>query len=323
MKLDDFIGNDKTITDITSWLNDYFDKKTKYRYCIVYGPSGCGKTVLGEILAKEYNIGLLHITPIDINSGNDMNDFDKSVNISSLDGSKYKLILIDDIKEFRQPYRNKLCNIGINGTSNNPIIYTTDNLSSFTLPEFTKNGLRLKLLRPITSEIYKYLKTLDSNIPDDILMKISKESQSVRSAVLSLYNSSVNELVHPTQTVRQRLSSIGNRKLRDNLDIVMNWHVIDSIRGYDSNALKVMNRFADFDWRLNKYRSITQYPQDDIDPFFINNMTEPIEKVKLEYRYIQQRFKVNHKKEKTIKSEPKKIEVKDTTTKQSAIDQWM
>lgn len=322
MKLKDFIGNFESVKRITAWLNDYYTGATYRHYCILYGPSGCGKTTLGEILAEEYKLDILHITPSDINNKDDMNNFIKSVNIRPL-YSKHKLILIDDINEYRHPYKKKLCEIGVEGKSIHPILYTSRNLSSFSPPEFTKNGLKIKLLRPLTREIYKHLLTLNSNLPDDVLKKIAYESRSVRSAVLSLYNSSVNELIYPIQTKYEKLKDIKQRNLKDDLDPSMIWYVFNSIRGYDANALKVMNRFANFDWMINKYRAITQYPQDNIDPFFVNNMIEPIEKVKLEYRYIQPKFKISHKDEKSIKTAPKKNEVKETTTKQSAIDQWM
>jgi len=361
----DFIGNRSAIDKVTKWLNYYFEKtkktkalndilkkyekyknKEKYikkfsnelknyfdetgkikNYCILHGTSGCGKTYLAELLAKEYKIDLLHITPLDINSREDINNFIKSVNIKALFGGDFKLILIDDIQEYRYVYRKELYNIGLEGRSNHPIIYTSRNLSK-TPYDFMKSGLNtnevrkgIKILRPTENDIYKYLKTFDSDLPDDVLMKISKESKSVRSAVLSLQNSEVNDMINPVQTKYERLNSIKNRDLQEDLDIAMIWYTFNSIRGYDSNSLKVMKIFADFDWRINKYRTITQYAQDPIDKYFINNMLEPIEKVELKYRYVKP-------KEKPVKDDGKVVItdigiVKESKKNISSIDNWI
>jgi len=360
-----FIGNRSAIDKVTKWLNYYFDKtnktkalneilkkyekyknKEKYienfsnelknyfhetgkikKYCVLHGTSGCGKTYLAELLAKEYKIDLLHITPFDINNREDINNFIKSVNIKALFGDDFKLILIDDIQEYRYVYRKELYNIGLEGRSNHPIIYTSRNLSGIPY-DFMKLGLSttkfikgIKILRPTENDIYKHLKTFDSDLPDDILWKISKESKSVRSAVLSLRNSTVNDMINPVQAKYERLNSIKNRDLQEDLDIGMLWYTFESIRGYDKNSLKVMSKFADFDWRINKYRTITQYAQNSIDKYFINNMIEPIEKVTLKYRYVKP-------KEKSVKNDVK-VSVKDIDPVKeskksiSSIDNWM
>lgn len=331
MKLNEFIGNKSVTFKITKWLNDFFSKSTNIKYCILYGASGCGKTTLVKLLAEEYKIDLLNVTPSDINNKDDMNNIIKSVNITSLDGSKYKLILIDDIDEYQLSYRKKLYEIGLEKKSINPIIYTSHSLQLSR--DFTREALRIKLLRPQTRDLFNYLKTLNkNNLSDDILMNLSKESKSVRSAVLSLYNSSINEMVHPVQTKYEKLNSIKKRNLQDNLDYPMIRYVCDSIRGYDKDALKVMYRFAEFDWMINKYRNITQYPQDNIDTFFVNNMIEPIEKVNLEYHYKDYKNKNNEKnkkekivikKKEKLKKEEKEEDQNKKIPQQASISNWI
>jgi len=332
-KYEKYKNKEKYIKKFSDELNNYFDEKTGKikNYCILHGTSGCGKTYLVKLLAKEYKMDLLHITPLDINSNEDMNNFIKSVNITALFGNKVKLILVDDIKEYISVYRKELYKIGMEGKSNHPIIYTSRNLSKIPY-DFMSSGLNdfrkgIKILRPTENDMYEYLKTFDSDLPDDNIRKIAKESKSVRSAVLSLQNSSVNDMINPVQTNYEILNSIKKRDLQEDLDISMIYYTFNSIRGYDRNSLKVMFRFADFDWRINKYKRTLLYSQDPIDKFFVNNMIEPIEEVELKPRYVKPK-QDSVVKEKPVKDDGKVVitdtgTIKESKKNISSIDSWM
>jgi hypothetical protein len=335
--LDEFIGNKTTIKCIGDWLSVYYEdrKKATNNYVILFGNSGNGKTFLVSLLAKIYGVELFHITPDDIRSKENAYEIYKSINLATLENTKYKLILIDDVDEIDSKYLETILEIG--KISIYPVIYTS---KTYSLPkEFKEDSLKeiildykqevkqkrfLKVIKPLTSELKEHLKTkaneLGMNISDAVLHDIALNSKSVRSAELSLYNNAVNELVDPEQTKREILESLPKRKLKYPLTRKNDgpgniYFIFNSIRGYDDNAFKVMMKFAEFEYRI-----IVKH--EEIDPILVNEMSEPIELVKFEYIYH------NNSKEKPginqrEPTRPQNVEPKTDTKKVPSVDKWL
>jgi len=269
--LQTFVGLNAKLK-LNKWLNEFFHKKTREtkEYCILFGSSGNGKTLLPKLLAEDYDTELFYVCPLDVKSSNDVNNIIKTVNTKSLT-HRAKIIHIDDIDEFHYNFKKKL----LETTSVYPIIYTCNLIKGFT-PDFKKYGLIVFMNRPVTSEILGYLKTV-SDLPIEILDKIARGSKSVRSAVLSTYTGEINELRHPTISMKELVWHVKRRNLEEFLDRGKISYIFKSIQGYDENVLKVMERFADFD-----YRCCVKF--EEIDEYFVNNMIEPLEKVEMKYR---------------------------------------
>lgn len=311
-----FSANLNIISFLTNWLQSYYSlDKPARTYVILFGDSGNGKTYIVEELAKELHVELYKITTDDLQSTNDLSNIMKSVNTQTLSGTHHKLILVDDIDKFSVRYQTKL--IEIASISRYPVIYTS---TTFTLPlEFIEGSLkdntnRLRLRKPLTSELFAYLKTL-SSLPDEKLKEIAQQSKSIRSAVLSLQNESVNDETKKELTKGEFLKSIKERKLAEPLTRKNIHSIFKSIRGYDNNAFQVMSRFAEFEYRIYaKY--------EEIDPIFVNEMIEPIEKISFEY---QNKNHTETKKEPEKLSLPKQdktLQKVETQKKQPTLDKW-
>jgi len=298
--INDFLGNQTQVKQLCDWLNKFYHEPTSevQGYAIVYGPSGNGKTLLGKLLANSFEVELMLFTPLDTN----VDDIIKSINMKTLDGMEHKLILIDDLDEFPSNMKKKL--FELSNISNHPIIYTCKGL--FFPPEFISKGLVVKIKKPLTTEIYDHLKTI-SNLPPEKLMEIAKDSPSVRSAELSTYNASVNDLTNPTQTNYDVFKNAKARSLSGNLGRGKVAYLFSCIEGYDLDALKVRGKFAEFDYR-------TKVKFEEIDSYFINYMREPIEKV-LKYQKYNEKEK---DKEKSIDLRS----IKKKEVKQPSLEDW-
>jgi len=317
MELKDFIGNHKVVHSLISWLTDYFDGNVDKRYCVLYGDSGNGKSILLKLLADYFDAELFVVTPDDIRSEQDLDNIIKSLNTKSLFVDR-KIVGIDDLDEFPSHFIKKLILIN----SIYPIIYTSKTLSldndfknnSFKIVKkaIDKDGSErivkqelLVLNKPLSSEVLTHLKGI-SDLPEETLERIAKESQSFRSAILSLHNTAVNDLVNPEQTGKEFLDSIKGRRLKRSLNRNDVRYIFDSIRGYGRGELTVMSKFAEWD-----YKCKVQF--EEIDEFLVNNMKEPIQEIELKYRYID-----NNSKPKKV--EKPKVEEKK---KEVTIDGWI
>ena len=333
----DLLGNQETISVLVDWLNIYYHQPTKEipNYAILFGSTGNGKTYIPTVLAKEFGVERFRITVDDIKSNEDFNQIIKSINMATLDGAKHKLILVDDVDAFQSKYQTRLFEIG--KISKNPVIYTS---STFSLPfnasdfmkekwaEFIKDSLKkvarspegriiwsklLKIEKPTVDDLFGYLKSI-SKLPDDTLRMIAEKSKSVRSAVLSTYNIAINDLTDGIATKGDLLKSITKRQLdepltRENIDFIFK-----AIRGYDDNAFKVMKKFADFNYRIKaKY--------EEIDPIFVNEMEEPIEKIKLSYPKFERSNNTQKKAYDQKKPESKKKE--QTPKQEPSLGKWI
>lgn len=324
------LGNQDTIEILVDWLNIYYHQPTKEisNYAVLFGSTGNGKTYIPTVLAKEFGVERFRVTADDIESSEDINQILKSINMATLDGAKHKLILIDDIDMYHTRYQTKLFEVG--KISKNPVIYTS---STYILPsDFLKGSLKkviknaegrilrselLKIKKPAISDLYNYLKSI-SKLPDDTLMNIAEKSKSVRSAVLSTYNLAINDMTECMTTKWELLKSITKRQLEEPLTRDNIGSVFKAIRGYDQNAFDVMLQFSNFDYRLKPEfyrRKKSKVIEIEIDPMFVNEMKEPIEKIKLSYpkferinntqkKEYEQKKPESNKKEQKPKQEP-------------------
>lgn len=346
-----FIGNSSAKEAIVNWLNYHFHstatakcKKcgfpvmfkgdTEHVFCpkcnsnvnvdikdyvFLYGNSGNGKSYLPELLANSFDVELFRITPLDIQSTNNLNEIIKSINMGTLSGKKHKIILIDDVDEYSSRYKIGLYEIGT--ISRHPVIYTSKRdlyppyqtkyksaKKYHTILEFIKNGLILRIYKPTTSEMFEHLKTI-SNLPDDTLKTIARESKSFRSAVLSTYTANVNDLIIPIHSKRELLKSVKDRKFKQTLRLD-NWRNVDEItimdifkciKGYGDSAVALSERLANFDYRMRVLF-------EEIDPCFVNDMIEPIETIDIDWVWKKKRKTV-------VKSKDQKTVVKSKDQK--------
>jgi chromosomal replication initiation ATPase DnaA len=327
--IDEFVGNKDIVKIIGDWLSVYYEDKNKAsnNYAILFGYSGNGKTFLVSLLAKEYRVELFHVTPEDVSSEQDAYNIYKSVNMKTLDNTNYKLILVDDIDEMPKEYQQIIFDIG--KISIYPVIYTS---KSYSLSkEFLDGSLKkivignkgnvrkselLKLTKPLTSILEEHLRKkadeIGITITDEVLHDIALNSKSVRSAELSLYNQMVNEILNPEKTRYELLRSISTRKLQEPLTRININYIFKSIQGYDDDAFRVMLKFAEFEYRI-------RVKNEEIDPIFVNEMTEKIQNVKFEHEYENNN---NHKTPKHELEKPQNVEQKVQQKKVPTVDEW-
>jgi len=304
MNLDCFIGY-KSKEQSTRWLNEFFHGEAKKGKAIFYGQSGDGKTLLAQLLSKSYDVELFSICPFDIKGEDNLNDFIKSLNSKPLTKEK-KIILIDDIDEFQSRYRNKLLKV----TSIYPIIYTTKTLGRDVISNEFKSECQIIFIKPLTSELIEHLKSKCS-LPIEQIDEIARKSKSVRSAELSILTECINDLRDDIGTYGKLIYDLQQRCLtqtvnRDNIKTIF-----DSIKSYDKDSLKVMERLADFDFRI-------RYKYEEIDPWFVNNMTEPIDRV-----VEKKEFKNSNNKKKPKKEVKERVEKTPEKKKSISIDDFI
>lgn len=307
MYVEEFVGAFHQIDALMYWLNirygaqanpnHWFDEfnPQHFKFALITADSGNGKTYLGELLSKDFNVELFNINPANLINDDDMNNFFKSINMQTLDNRK-KLIFIDDLDEFPSKYRKKL--IDLKEISRFPIIYTSTlymkdigmidtkkqsrnkKRKSFI---YLKDGFIVKIHKPLSSELQKFLekKSLDK-VPENVVEKIANDSKSVRSALHSLINYSVNELVEPHKTFRDLVNDVKHQRLGKPLDNTLLKILVGSINDYSNDAKKVMFRCADFDYWIN--RKWNEVGRKTIHPFIVNHLNEPLE-TSITYRY--------------------------------------
>jgi len=323
--LNNFVGYTSNIRDLENWLSDFFDNKNRENnYAIVVGKSGNGKTYLVEKLANRFKSQLFRITPDDIQDNNDINNVIKSLNLyNPLEGSRRKIILIDDIDEFYYVYRNRLIK-DLPRLSLNPVIFTS---KSFKFPpEFKNYSLKVGkkktwyvLIDPFEYNVYQFLKTLPSDYSDKQLKDIAYKSPSVRSAILSL-NGPINDIIETDVTRWDNIRNIKERKFNEPLTRRNKKYIFNSIRGCNNGTLydlsAVVDKFLDFNERIVCKHETHDGVSEGINCWFINNMKEPVTKVKWYYTYSKK--KGNNKSKKVIEKKPKKKIVKKTQ-----MDKWL
>jgi len=206
----------------------------------------------------------------------------------------------------------------------NPIIFTS---KSFKLPQDLKN-YALKVgkkkswyvdINPIDYHLYKFLKTLPSDFTDEKLKDIAYNSPSVRSAILSL-NGPINDMIETEETRWDKIRNIRQRKFNEPLTRMNKKYIFNSIRGCKYCSIgelsSVVDKFLEFNERIESKHETYDGKSEGINCWFINNMVEPVGKVKWHYQFVK---KPGRKKEnKVIEKKPEKKVVKKTI-----MDRWM
>jgi len=272
MKFNDAINNNAK-AKLVAWINDYTSKKHN-KFLVLYGKSGNGKTLFITLLAKEAGMELFTIAPENVTTQEELNTILKSINSSF----GQRLVLVDDFDFFKTSIQKKLQEIP--SLSNYPVVYTSSTWVYDS--KFLKDAVVVKIKKPLTSELTKLLIKMGADV--DQAEKIATESKSVRSAILSLQNQTVNELTKEVKTKYKILDDLKSREHQEKVNRQSVKWLFKSIRGYNEDALKVMLEFAEYDYKI-----MSQFQE--IDPFIVNNMLAPIEKVEL-----KQRLKKNDKK---------------------------
>ena len=335
MELSDFVGNQNEVRGIIDWLDNFYNKGIKEsNYIILVGTSGNGKSLIPELLAKKFNVELFSIAPYSITSGDDLNNIIKSINISPLDFDekpREKLILIDDIDEHHFRYKKRL--YAIPEISRYPVIFTS---KIFKFPDDFKHGSHettrygrkswyFQLKKPSPTLLCKYLMSINKDVSYENALKIAKQSKSVRSAVLSFRNNTINTLLSEDPSPYEVIKSISERRLqvpitRKNI----NW-IFHSIRGVKNGGTihdlyAVSQKFCDFEHRITFYHETydDKMTKEGIDPMFVNYMEEPIEKIKWELQLYKKKKKPKKEDNITKKVVKKKTEVE----KPQPLDEW-
>jgi len=306
MNIDKFIGNEDTKIALTDWLNEFFHSKTNKtkQYAILYGYSGNGKTTLVYALANLFKVDVYRITADDINSKETLNVCKQNLNLQRLDGNLKKIVLVDDLNEFS----NKGSIMELHKICNHPIIYTND---SFINDTFGTNGLQFEIKKPLTSQLIQLLKEkqleLKTNCSIEQIDDIARNSISVRSAINSLYTKRKKSIIFPYTNLYGESFQMIHRQLQNDLEYPLLSYFTKKLNCYNEEGYKVLSRFILFDTMITiKFNS-------NIDKYLINNMREPIHKIKL--------LNGKNYNKKESKKEPKPIQKKEKTVSKS-ISEW-
>ncbi len=89
----DLVGQDKAVTDLKSFLNDFPKKKA----AVLYGPAGTGKTSLVLALAKENNLEVLELNSSDLRNRAKLEETLKPATEQQSLFKKGKILLMDEV----------------------------------------------------------------------------------------------------------------------------------------------------------------------------------------------------------------------------------
>lgn len=341
-----FVGNKQSVIEIINWLNEFFHgtvsticphcsfpintelqenilcskckKDFQYERCsfaIVYGGTGNGKSYLFEELTKEYNVELFRITSLDIEEGKDIINIIKTMNAMTLEGKKNKLVVIDDIDEYKLNIAKKLYDL-ITETKQ-PIVFIRGTYPTKEERNNYGKPLIVEIKKPSVSELKSHLRTV-SNLSEDLLERIARESPSFRSAVLSANSSLVNDLIVSYKSGYQQLKELKARKFEEPLTRENVKWLFNSIRGVEEEPYKLMEHIAEFDYLIrSKFM--------EIDPFVLNNLPVDFKKVNFEQRFRNSengKKKPKKLKKIVVKEKKEKNQKTEIIKKQVGLDNW-
>jgi len=256
---EEFIGNVEIVEDAKKWAENWHNN-IKQKPLVFYGIPGVGKTTLAYLVAKKMNWQIFEMNASDLRNKAVMERIvGAATNNSSLFGTK-RLVLIDEIDSMQSQDRGGASAIfSLAKTSNNPIIFTANEIYSdkkllplrsiATLKEFKKiNYLSIaKKLRKVC-ELEKI-----SFDPDAIKELAKKSGGDFRGALLDVQGlgkeintALVNELsprrkkekIFPIMT--KIFKSVKTREIKEVVDnaevssnILMRWVEENIPRQYD------------------------------------------------------------------------------------------
>jgi len=149
-KIDEYIGNQKLITDIKLWLHNYYietyQKKSNNANAIIIGGPGIGKTTLATIILTELNFDVIEFNASDTRNAENIDNifkdiFKNSKNISSLLNYEPKkiAIIMDEIDGLSLGDKGGMKKLQYYLTKNNyfaPVILTSN------ISNYSSNGLK-------------------------------------------------------------------------------------------------------------------------------------------------------------------------------------
>jgi len=196
-KLNDIIGNQKTIEYIKNWLESYEEvkdflksngllkKSSKGRKkklinisekeiefskrkgnLLITGPHGCGKSSIISIILKEYNYDVINLNMLDPKIKIDI-DLIAKLSMKSYLNSDRKMVLLIDELESVITLNDKVGVFNIIKDNNfnrwMPIIIITNNQHNKQLNETKKYSNEVKIFAPFTSEINRWIQNICRN----------------------------------------------------------------------------------------------------------------------------------------------------------------
>jgi len=296
------------IAQLDEWLDNFFTNGAgSPPYAIIHGTSGNGKTFLVECLAKAYDVDLLRFTADDFD---DVNDLEKSINLQSINSNRGKIVLFDDAQDIRDR-KNRIRPIlyTLWKTSNYPIIYIFDKLDDVD-KEFMKNGLNVKIRKPMTSDIEMILQ--EKNIPCDCIHEIAYNSNSVRTALQGLLIGRPIEKISPMNYLSYNLKLFVQRELKEDFTYLLLVTAFRSIEQVDLKSYRLMEELCKFDeiWNVEFFRNKNK----PLDPIFANNIKAHLDCINTKPEFKEKKKEVKKVKEKEsefcyagadLKEEPK------------------
>ncbi|HDP73664.1 MAG TPA: replication factor C large subunit [Candidatus Woesearchaeota archaeon] len=192
--LSEVVGQEKGISRLRGFLNDYSSRKSKKKALLITGPTGVGKTCSVHAAARELGLEIVEMNA---------SDFRNRDNIKSIMGNaagqaslffKSKIILIDEID-------------GISGTkdyggakeisrvlevSSFPVIFTANDSSSKSLSEIRKKSVSIEFTAVNYTDILKRLQHICS------IKKISYDEPSLKKIAIAAngdMRSAINDLM--------------------------------------------------------------------------------------------------------------------------------
>jgi hypothetical protein len=196
-KLNDIIGNQKTIEYIKNWLESYEEvkdflksngllkKSSKGRKkkltnisekeiefskrkgnLLITGPHGCGKSSIISIILKEYNYDVINLNMLDPKIKIDI-DLIAKLSMKSYLNSDRKMVLLIDELESVITLNDKVGVFNIIKDNNfnrwMPIIIITNNQHNKQLNETKKYSNEVKIFAPFASEINRWIQSICRN----------------------------------------------------------------------------------------------------------------------------------------------------------------
>jgi len=190
--ISEFIGNDKAKKATVSYYQRFF-KGSKKRAMLYQGPPGTGKTTLAILLAKAKGI------PYElVNASNLKKDSAIRVGNNLMSQSIYgkvKLTILDECDRLDKRTQATLAKYVKN--TKQPIIITA-NYPDKISKQLKQYCISVTFNKPSDEEIYQRLQDI-SDLDDDVLKDISKNSDTIRSAlnmleVVTINGNSIDEL---------------------------------------------------------------------------------------------------------------------------------
>ena len=163
INLDNFYGNRENIELISSWIQDFKNKKKDTKISLfISGPPGIGKTTIAHILLLKYNYEIIEYNASDVRSQKavkeNLNRVMNSSNISVMKNNEKKNIAIimdevdgmssgdrggvSELVSIINPNKGKKKNNKIELLYNNPIICISNNNIDKKLSELKQNSFK-------------------------------------------------------------------------------------------------------------------------------------------------------------------------------------